>query len=261
MNRVLLCAVLLAASLPAPAGAAQPLKAIEVTGTRFEVTTESGKVLPQGDLVGAVLSYTDEAGHPIPVRIDRVEPDPKDKSDDILLYGFSVQGADGAWNEMCAPDPDGVRAGFPVQLGGGQGFVLTCTSGAQGKCVRFGYKPWANGPHGEALMAYWQSCIRMVRADYCGDGTPHTRDGTEIDVFDKADIQKDDPAPGMEFEAAWSPEGAVCVRRVRISEIFSLDALRAACPRLKAEDIGAGCTEERMSKASGAPLMNRSYPK
>lgn len=178
-----------------------------------------------------------------------------------MLYGLSVRNADGQWGEMCAPDPDGVRAGFPVQLGPGKGFILTCTSGAQGKCVRFGYKPWAKGPHGEDLLPYWQACARMVRADYCGDGTPHTKDGTLINLYDKVGIQEPDPSAETQFEAAWSPEGAVCVRRVRIPEIYSLDALRAACPRLKPEDVGAGCTEDRMTKTPGVLLMNRSIPR
>jgi hypothetical protein len=78
----------------------------------------------------------------------------------------------------------------------------------------------------------------MIRADYCGDGTPHTRDGTLMDLYDKAGINRDEPGPGMEFEAAWGPLGAVCVRRVRIPAIYSLDALRAACPRLAPTAIG-----------------------
>jgi hypothetical protein len=169
--------------------------------------------------------------------------------------------AAGEWHDFCDPDPDGVRAGFPIALGPGHGFVLTCTSGAQGKCVRFGYRPWANGPNGEALLPYWQACTHMVRAAYCGDDIPHTRDGTLIDVFDKLGIQKDEPGDGLEFEAAWGPQGAVCVHRVRISEIYSLDLLRANCPRLKSADIGEGCTEARMQENPAALLMNKSRVK
>ena len=101
----------------------------------------------------------------------------------------------------------------------------------------------------------------MVRADYCGDDTPHTRDGTLIDMFDRLGIQKDEPGDGLEFEAAWGPQGAVCVHRVRISEIYSLDSLRANCPRLKSADIGEACTEERMQKNPAALLMNKSRVK
>jgi hypothetical protein len=77
-------------------------------------------------------------------------------------------------------------------------------------------------------------------------------------MFDKLGIQKDEPGEGLEFEAAWGPQGAVCVRRVRISQIYSLDALRANCPRLKEAEIGENCTEERMLKHPGALLMNKS---
>ena len=52
----------------------------------------------------------------------------------------------------------------------------------------------------------------------------------------------------------------VCVRRLRISEIYLLDQQRDACPRLKPEDLGDACTEERMSKRPAACLMNRSFP-
>jgi len=57
----------------------------------------------------------------------------------------------GGWRELCTPAPDGTVAGFPVagswtsdrrHLRGSSGFTVTCASGAVGKCVRFGYKPW-----------------------------------------------------------------------------------------------------------------------
>jgi hypothetical protein len=134
---------------------------------------------------------------------------------------------------------------------------LTCTSGAQGKCVRFGYLPWA----GEGALALYNSCIRMVRADYCGNGETHTRDGTLIATYDKTGTRDDDPVEGMEFEAAWGPQGAICVRRVRIGEIYSLDRLRESCPRLKPTDLGDSCTEARMSGTAEALLMNKSFIK
>ncbi len=89
-------------------------------------------------------------------------------------------------------------------------FFITCTGGAEGKCVRFGYKPWRQVPRA-SLAPYYQTCVRLVRADYCGDGTGHTRNGTPIDIFDKIGIQRDEAAPGLTFEAAWGPDGAVCV--------------------------------------------------
>jgi hypothetical protein len=57
--------------------ASSPLRSISVVGPRFEVTTATGNLLPQDVLVGAVLSYADGSGGTVPVRIDRVMPDPK----------------------------------------------------------------------------------------------------------------------------------------------------------------------------------------
>ena len=34
--------------------------------------------------------------------------------------------------------------------------------------MRPGYKPWRHSPDGASLLAYYQTCVRLVRADYCG---------------------------------------------------------------------------------------------
>jgi hypothetical protein len=89
--------------------------------------------------------------------------------------------------------------------------VLTysCTSGVIAKCVSWGYAPWVVGPDVHA------ACTRMARADYCGDGTPWTMDGTSIGVHDTLGVQARLAAGTMVFEAAWSPSGAVCIARTR----------------------------------------------
>ena len=60
----------------------------------------------------------------------------------------------------------------------------------------------------------------------------------------------------MTFEAAWGPQGAVCVARTRIPEVATLDDVLAACPRLRAAPTGANCTE---ASATGALLFNKSF--
>jgi hypothetical protein len=92
------------------------------------------------------------------------------------------------------------------------------------------------------LAAYYQTCVRLVRADYCGNGIGHTRNGTPIDIFDKIGIQRDETAPGMTFEAAWRPEGAVCVRHTRLKDVLNPAALIDQCPRLTAR-AGEACDE------------------
>ena len=96
----------------------------------------------------------------------------------------------------------------------------------------------------------------MVRADYCGDGVAHTKDGTSIDLYDDLAIQKPGSLEDEEyaFEAGWSPKGAVCVARTRWPEIQTREALGVACPRL-AENVGC---DQGAARAAGALLFNRS---
>jgi hypothetical protein len=251
---------------PATVRGAASSPSLEVAATTFRVTLPDGRVLASPELIGAVLDVADEAGRTMTVRIDAVAPDPSDRDGDVWLHQFSVRGiATGGWRNLCTtPGPDGIVAGFPLagswtsdrrHLQGSSSFTVTCTAGAIGKCLRFGYKPWRDAAAGEPLWDYHQACVRMVRADYAGDGIGYTRDGTLIDLSDRLGIQRPeaDPArPALAFEAAWGPDGAVCVRRTRIPEVLSTNDLAERYPQL-ADRIGPDCTE-----AVGALMWNRS---
>jgi len=261
---MLLALVLLIGRIgPASAG---ELRSVEAEPTQFKVTMSDGAVLRSRDLISSELVIV-VAGRSIVLRIDAVEPDPDARLGEVWLHTFATQADDGSWRNPCEAGPDGRRQGFPLagrvrrsdaQLEQAEAgtFELTCSAGAEGKCVRIGYFPWA-GPEGLALF---NACVRMMRGDYCGSGEPHTRAGTPIEIYDNSGGAQDQPARGMELEAVWGAQGAICVRRVRVNQIFSLDQLRENCPRLKPEDLGAGCTEERMSHDPHALLMNKSFP-
>jgi hypothetical protein len=151
--------------------------ALEVVGTSFRLTTADGRVLTSPDLVGAVLDAVDEMGRTVTVRIDSATRDPSDPSGDIWFHHFSALDAvTHAWREFCTPAADGTVAGMPLvgrwtadrrHLQAPHSFTLTCTSGAAGKCIRFGYKPWRES-QGESLWDYHQACVRMIRADRGG---------------------------------------------------------------------------------------------
>ena len=98
----------------------------------------------------------------------------------------------------------------------------------------------------------------MTRADYCGDDRPTTRDGTLIDIFDRAGVNdRGADGDGFRFEAAWGEDGALCVAKVRIPENVSLEDVAEMCPRL-AGRVGPVCTEETAA-GFGTPLVvNRS---
>lgn len=223
--------------------------AIEAVEGTFRATLSDGTLRQGAELTGMILTYSD-GDHTIQIKLNGVRSDPRDATGKLLLHDLRY--AD-TGNPYCLPSADGLREGYaipgradadgtihPAEKGA---FELACTSGAQGKCLRFGYRPWATGPDGVSMQDRYNACIHMVRADYCGDGTPTTVDGTIIDIFDDAGIQTPDRRAGFTFEAAWSPEGAVCVAHVRIVENISLQQLAETCPRLAGKLGPSACAE------------------
>jgi hypothetical protein len=181
---------------------------------------------------GTVLEARDERGAEVSLRVDTVARDPKDDEGDVWLYDLRARDASGAWGGYCLPDREGRTLAIPLagawnarrEYVGGDAITFACTNGAIAKCVRLGYKPWK----GEAHAALHQACMHVIGADYCGDGTPHTREGTALDIWDRQGIQERDTAPGMRFEAAWGPRGAVYLAKPRYAD--PLAELVAACP-------------------------------
>jgi ADYC domain len=223
---------------------------VEVRGSELVVST-AGRVLARPDLIGAVLALAQEGGVVADVRIDRIATDPERIEGDVVLYDLSVADDDGAWVPACPAEPDGMPHAVLQPRPGGS-IVIFCTAGARGKCIRMGYRPWA-ARDGVPLAPYWEACIKLIRADYCGDDQPMTLDGMLISIYDTLGIQQRDNRPDFAFEAAWDARGALCVAHPRVPQNITLDALAAACPRL-ADHLGAGCTEAA-AKRLGTPLL------
>ncbi len=243
---------------------------VEVDGTAFLVHLTSGRLLQGRELEGATLSIVlPRKPQPQQIKIETIIPDPKDPNGETLLYRIKVLDAGtGAGEELCEPDAQGERWAFPLRgkwdANGNhfsdEGFTLTCSGGAQGKCVRFGYKPWRTLPDGTRLADYHQTCIRLVRADYCGNrGT--TNDGMLIDIYDRIGIQSQengDSQNGLSFEAAWNTKGAVCVAHTRVPENMTLNELATICPQLR-NRLGPGaCTEEKAKSFASEVLLYNS---
>jgi hypothetical protein len=250
---------------PSRAGdASASVPRIEVADARFRVIKADGGILHGPDLVGLILHLSNGAGDPIEIRIDSVTL-PLGKSDaGIEFYGLSRRIAGSKeWAPLCKPGADGRALGFPLpgatptddETAASAGeFSITCTAGARGKCVMLGYRPWAVAANGESLRPYFAACVRMMRADYCGDGRPHTRPGVQVDMWDRAGVQA--PQTGLPFEAAWGPEGAICMKRSRVADAATLANVQKDCPRL-AEHVD-DCESWSQLPANGALLWNRS---
>jgi hypothetical protein len=227
-------------------------------GTELVLTTADGRTLRSGNLVGARLAMG-AAGREIEVTIAGVEEDLGAIGGRVLLHRFEVADRSGKPTALCAPDADGNSLGFPVPDGHG-GFDLTCTSGAIGKCIRWGYRPWDERPGGAPLQSLHRACVYMTRADYGGDGSSATRDGTMISVCDRFGVQPCVPDSPVAFEAAWGVEGATCVARPRIPDIVSLPRLVERYPRLRGRVGRDACNEDAAQSDAAALLFNRSLP-
>jgi hypothetical protein len=194
------------------------------------------------------------------------------------LYTLEQWNPDTAsWQAACPTDVDGKRVAIPLaaiwdargdRIASSSLFTFGCTTGVIAKCYRWGYRPWVTG-YGDLVAMHW-ACTRLARADYCGDGTPHTRDGTKIDVWDTlpppGPIQRHAilvDSLGMTFEAGWNTGGAVCLSRAR----WLLDdgaLLAALCPdRLVAPGLLGQTVCDTTSDVLGydpdAKLVNESY--
>ena len=262
-------AALLALPTPARSADAAPLRA---EGSEWVLQTATG-TLRSADLVGAQLQL---AGGAV-LRIDSARLTSDGTGPGWWAHEVSVrpptsmptagparpEGQDG-WQPLCAGHSDGSH--YAVVLPGREqadgtlgaddsSFAVSCTSGALAKCLRMGYRPWQT-LNGVPMRTVFNGCIRMVRADYGGQGLPHTENGRRIDVYDTLAVQSPDLLSGQAFEAGWNEQGAVCVHHLRIAGALALADLPARYPQLQGR-VGAVCTEA-FARAHGALLFNRS---
>jgi hypothetical protein len=137
--------------MASPPPAATRIHSVEIRGTAFRVTLATGKTLEGQELAGATISLA-LFGEPRPRRVwlAQIIHDPMDRQGDVLLYDMRVlDPVTGTSAPLCEDAVDGGRWAFPLRGQWGRdgrrisdkSFTLTCAADAQGKCVRFGYKP------------------------------------------------------------------------------------------------------------------------
>ncbi|WP_424812435.1 ADYC domain-containing protein [Roseococcus sp. YIM B11640] len=245
-------------ALSSSLAAAQPrLTSVTAEGGDIRAELSDGRVLRGADLIGAVLHLGGAA-----LRIDSARRDEAvpyagpGPVRDVWLFGVSARGEGGAWGDFCRPDPQGERLAL-VYPGEGGALNITCSGGSVGKCIRFGYRPWASLPDGRPLAPYHAACNNLVRAAYGGGEHGWTRDGMLIDIYDHVGIQSPGDDPTTSFEAGWTPQGAVCIAHTRVPENGSVADVAREVPALAGRTGPAGCDEARAA-ALGALLFNRS---
>lgn len=195
---------------------------------------------------GLELQGTLDDGSTVALRVEAVTTGSEAHTKDVHLYSVSYRTAAG-WKALCGYDASGVEVLATALAGrwdhtqgtatGGayihdaKSFTFGCEDSALGKCVLMGYAPWRRvlsktscnsnkggggwcKPQVTSLRPHHQACTRMLRADYCGDGTPHTVDNVEINVYDGLRVRVDSEAWGLEAE--WNEDGAICASHPRI---------------------------------------------
>lgn len=102
--------------------------------------------------------------------------------------------------------------------------TLACEGNAVAKMKRMNYGPnSAFGGQGEpATVEQRQATLKMITADYCGDGTSYTEQGTAVH-WQNAEMTVDgypaNPADAPDIEAYWGAEGALCLGKLRLAEL------------------------------------------
>lgn len=158
-------------------------------------------------------------------------------------YVFAYDNGEGTAHYLCDNDPgDGHRAAAIADLTVDpasadmaerpETLYIACISGAVGKAVEWGYRPWELG------VDDFEAVVRVIRADYCGDGVSWTKPGTSIQLADVWEIHGFE-APIGATEALWGRGGAICLSQPRAD-------MKVACPGgdLPACDPGASLTSE-----------------
>jgi hypothetical protein len=225
--------VLLLLLLSAAGPASDPrLVGVTAEGGNLRAELSDGRVLRGAELVGTVLPFQGAEIRVDAARRDEGLPEAKPGTpfDDVWLFRLSVRGPDGQWGESC----DGGAQGM-VYPGPNGGVRLTCSAGAIGTCIRYGYRPWAQTVGGVALAPYHRACVNVMRS------------AEAAQVYDRIGIQHPAASPGAAFEAGWTTEGAVCLAhphetndpQAEIALAIMAIAGRADCTEEHAAELGA----------------------
>ncbi|MDQ3369237.1 MAG: ADYC domain-containing protein [Myxococcota bacterium] len=206
------------------------LNGVSLNGTRTD-NSEHITLSSVGPQLVAALSN----GTTLQLRIDAATQLTGENSD-VWSYAVSYETADG-WQPLCSAGALAVDGTWNTERGvptggaytaSGENFTFACRNRTIAKCVELGYKTW-NGRTTELA-----TCVRLLRGDFCGDGTPYTVDGTTLNLYDNVGIQFD--TNSWMVEAEWSPAGALCITKPRYTRFEQL-GFKPTCALEKLKDL------------------------
>ncbi|MCY1054008.1 ADYC domain-containing protein [Nannocystis sp. SCPEA4] len=107
----------------------------------------------------------------------------------------------------------------------GRWFTIACVAEGAYKMKMMDYAP--SGLR-RANLEQRKATLRMVTADYCGDGTPYTVDGTPV-AWRNANGSITPGVAETSLEAKWGPNGALCLDDPRYADPASIHCQIPAC--------------------------------
>ena len=196
------------------------LNGTSLNGTSLNGTSTSSTVgtsLAGANVVGSTWNGTASNGAVVKLRIDSALQGTGTNAD-LWFYGVSYATATSnttgtMWAPLCGVDSSNVPV-LAVAVAGVWGtsgtyaasssnFTFACRAKTIAKCVELGYKTTKG--YADQLA----SCVRLLRADYCGTGVSNTIDGTLLNLYDNVGVQLD--TEPWSPEAEWTPAGARCI--------------------------------------------------
>ena len=96
--------------------------------------------------------------------------------------------------------------------------TIACAGSAAAKMRLMNYGPQSDfdGEGHPASVAQRQATLKMITADYCGNGTSYTANGTPL-VWENAEGTVQSTADAGAIEAVWTKNGALCLGQTRIA--------------------------------------------
>ncbi len=222
------------------------LNGVSLNGGSIGVSS-TGQPLTGVEPVGSTWTARLSNGDTLPLRIDSASQG-TGTNVDVWMYAISYQttsqwtplcGTDGAGAPILALSVDGTWNQQSGVAGGGAysptatSFTLACRGKSIAKCVELGYKPW------KGFAKQLASCVRLLRGDFCGDGTPYTIDGHLVNLYDNVGVQRDTEA--WVVEAEWTPNGARCISSKRATRFYEA-AVRPTCFESLPQTTACGTT-------------------
>jgi hypothetical protein len=222
----------------------EPVSGLSLSGSQFRGTTATGKSVSGLDFTGGLAQVRVAASGAVTadrytLRFDRIYVDPELPDSDVYLYDVSYARSESVtWQSLCTDSNGTPVPAVPIanywnektgdRIDNANVITFACISGALGKCVRLGYRPWAQVSNCTTrdcsqvlLNNHHQACTRLIRADYCGTGKSYTLNGTFIELYDALNPQIQRQTMKWNIEARWTAEKAECIGDARHAELLS----------------------------------------